>query len=379
MSEDHGSTAFLHVIRAVGVVVAVVGLAAGCVTSETRVRVVSRAGALRGVVVSANVPDAPISIVAGADVLTDAELTALQNALPKRVRDGVADEGQYERDDGGPFGQVQAVRVRVKAAPGRERHRTVVACRLRLKVGEDVVADVEGTTVRLVQARNLSVVELDGIREEMARNGGRNPLLAAEDTENAVVEACTAALNAIIREHLPGDVEVDRANGAGFAEKARRAERADRRRRAVARLEAELLKSPRRHDVVAASLVDIGEAGIVADAVPVARFLHDDNSLVRRAAASAFSSLCAGHAGLGVDAATCVRPPPPAPPAPPAPLQTTPAPVAPLTPEQLERRPEGADDEADAPNPLPTLLPPLLPPPAPAPMTIQATPPDEAR
>lgn len=372
MSEDHRSTAFLPVIRAVAVGVAVVVLAAGCVTSETRVRVVSRAGALRDVVVVPGVPTAPVRIVAGADALTDSELVALQQALPERLQTAVVLAGV-------PVGELQAVRIRVKAAPGREQHRTVVDCRLRLKVGDDVIADVEGTTVQLVQARNLSVVELDGIVAEMAKNGGRNPLLEVEDTENAIVQACTAALNAIVDERLPADVDVDRQNGAGFAKEARRVQQADRRRRAVSRLEAELLKSPRRHDVVAASLVDIGDVGIVADATPVAGFLYDDNALVRRAAESAFSSLCAGHKALGVDDDACKRPPAPLPPTPPPP----PAAMAP-TPEELKRRPDGNGDDDDTPTVLPNPPPlqPLLPPPAPTPMGIQAAPPtttDEVR
>ena len=355
MTVHHRSTTFSGVTRALQFAVVAACAAAGvaCTTVETKVRVVSRAGALRDVVVVPAVADAPIRIVAGPDVVTDEELALLEQQLPERLRTAIVLAGA-------PIGEIRAVRVRVSAAPGRERHRTSVDCRLRLTVGDDVVADVEGSTVQFVQARNISVVELDGIRAEMAKNGGRNPLLTLTDTEAAIIEACSAALNAIVDERLPADVNVDRENGVGSAKETRRFQRSERRRRAVERLEAELVRSPRRNDVVAAALVDIGDAGVVADAAPVARFLHDKNALVRRAATSAFQTLCAGHAALGVDKKLCAPPPPP--PLPPPPPPTSVEPATPIdtepTPEELQRRPDGdfAGAEGER-EPLPTIVP----------------------
>ncbi|HEY1098596.1 MAG TPA: hypothetical protein VGF99_06695, partial [Myxococcota bacterium] len=329
MTVEHRSTASSAVIRAL-VALSLTFAAGACTTTDTKVRVVSRAGGLRDVVVVPGIADMPIVIDAGPDVATDEELALLQQQLPERLKTAIVSTGTS-------VGELDVVRVRVRAAPGREKHRTSVECRLRLKAGSAVVADVDATTLQLVQARNLSVVELEGIQQEMAANGGRNPLLALEDTEQAIVDACTAALHAIVDDRRPGDAETDRSSQAGAAQQARRVERSERRRRAVDRLEAAVAASPRKNDVLAASLVDIGETGTTVDAPPVAKFLYDDNALVRRAATSAFSSLCAGHTALGVPASHCVKPAPP-PPAPPS----TPAPAVEAAPtaEELARQPD---------------------------------------
>jgi hypothetical protein len=343
------SSRFVAVIRAVVAAAAVVTVA-GCVTAETRVRVVSRAGALRDVATQPTVPSVPMRVAAGSDVLNDAELAALEAALPQKLQ-GVLPTTSSSSPSSSSATVVDAVSITIKAAPGREHHKRIASCRLRLKAGTDVVADVEATTQQRVQARNVSAVELAGIVEAQRKAGGRHPLLAVEHSELAIVEACSAALRALVDDGRPDDATIDRANGAGAAAAERRATRQHRRDVAIDKLEAELLRSPRRHDAVAAALVDIGELGTVADAKPVGRFIYDDNALVRRAAQSAFSSLCAGHAALGVDAALCTPPTAPAasvvaaPPV--SPSEATP------TAADLARRPEPDDDAASAGPPAP--------------------------
>jgi hypothetical protein len=341
------SSRFVAVIRA-AVAAAAVATVAGCVTAETKVRVVSRAGALRDVATQPTLPTVPMRIAAGSDVLNDAELAALEASLPQKLQ-GVLPTTSASSSSSATV--VDAVRVTIKAAPGREHHKRVASCRLRLKAGTDVVADVEATTQQLVQARNVSAVELAGIVEAQRQTGGRHPLLSVEHTELAIVEACTAALRALVDDARPDDAAIDRSNGAGAAATERRVTRQHRRELAIDKLEAELVRSPRRHDAVAAALVDIGELGTVADAQPVGRFLYDDNALVRRAALAAFSSLCAGHAALGVDVALCTPPPAPAATvveaAPVVPAEATP------TAADLARRPEPDDDETSGGPPAP--------------------------
>ncbi len=354
MTAEHRSIAFVAVIRAV-VAVAAVATAAGCVTAETKVRVVSRAAALRDVAAQPTLPPTPVRITAGSDVLNDAELAALEASLPQKLQAALASSSSPSPSSSTV---VDVVRVTIKAAPGREHHKRIAECRMRLKAGTDVVADAEATTQQLVQARNVSAVELAGIAEAQKRTGGRHPLLDVEHTEAAIVDACTAALQALVDDTRPSDAAIDKSNGAGTAANERRTTRQHRRQQAIDKLEAELVRSPRRHDAVAAALVDIGELGTIADAKPVGRFLYDDNALVRRAAQAAFSSLCAGHATLGVDAALCT---PPA--APPAQAHAVNA-VAPTaepepTAADVARRPEADDDEANTEatqNPPPPLM-----------------------
>lgn len=343
---------FVAVIRAV-VAVALVATVAGCVTAETKVRVVGRAGALRDAATHPTLPTTPVRITAGSDVLNDAELAALEAALPQKLQ--VALASASSSSTAAPT-VVDVVRITIKAAPGREHHKRVAECRVRLKAGSDVVADVEATTQQLVQARNVSAVELAGIAEAQKQTGGRHPLLDVEHTELAIVDACSAALRALVDDTRPDDAAIDRSNGAGAAKSERRAAREHRRQQAINKLEAELLRSPRRHDAVAAALVDIGEQGMVADAQPVGRFLHDDNALVRRAAQAAFSSLCAAHVALGVAPGVCT--PPPAPPTSTAPTAGAEAPTVDTEPTaaDLARRP--ADDTNDADEASDSLAPP---------------------
>lgn len=359
MTAKHRSIAFVAVIRAVVASTVAASVLPACVTAETRVRVVSRAGGLRDVATQPTVPVAPVRITAGSDVLNDAELAALEASLPRTLK---AVATTVPVPAAAPIRSapvLDVVRVTIKAAPGREHHKRVAACRLRLKAGNDVVADVEATTQQLVQARNVSAVELAGIAEAQRRAGGRHPFLDVQHTEQAIVEACAAALQALVDDSRPDDAAIDRSNGAGAAAAQRRAERAHRREQAIDKLEAELVRTPRRSDVVAAALIDIGEVGTINDAQPVGRFIHDDNALVRRAAQAAFASLCAGHEALGVDGALCTPPPAAAPTAVAAPAAVTaPEPTA----ADLARRPDADNDDDDVGEPTepsePTVQPP---------------------
>ena len=300
-------------------------LATGCATTESKVRVISRAGAVRDVRLLPVVDDAvPMQIGAGADILTDDELADLQARLPQTLK------GTIAHLPGDRVGTLKAIRITVKGSAGRETHRFIAECRLRVRLPDgqqavapqeprqrgDVIADVEGSAIRLVQARNLSVVELRSIEADMQANGGRITLLSFEDVEAVVVDACQAALVAIVDENFPGDSD-DGTTGFEEAREARRLEREARRRRALDHLRTEAAREAPRADRLAAALVDIGDSGHLDDAQTVGAWLYDDNALVRRAAESSFGALCAGAAVFKGTEIACARPAPPPPPPPP--------------------------------------------------------------
>jgi|GEM_PF-1197441 len=365
-------------------------LLSACTTTEGRARVISRAGTVHDIALVPTLDAAPITVAVGADVFTDAELSDFQARLPGLLTASLADVVTTATTD--PVGikgilrqgQLQVVRIKVKAAAGRERHRTLAECRLRVKHGDDVFVDVEGTAIQLVQARNVSVIELDSITDEMVKNGGRNPLLAAEDTEAAVVAACSNALLALVDDSRPDDAVTDEVGGRGAARVARKDARLERLRRALDRYQAETARAPRRPDAIAAVLVDIGETGGVQDAPAVSAFLHDEHPLVRKASTLAFQNVCAGHRLLPADedaVARCTPPPPPPPPTPPPPPASDAA--ADGTPPSATSRPivDSADDSDDDnaeqdDTDVVTPPPPLAPAdPAPAPEAGQAAPP----
>ncbi len=312
----------------------------GCTTVDNKVRVIRRAGPVHDVAVIPAVSVEAIAVSAGADVLTDDELAALQARLPQVLQAAAAGILSEVSTEGSSArvgltglvqkGQLEALRVKVKASPGREQHRTVAECRLRIRVGDDVVAEVEGTTLQAVTARNLSVIELEGIRTEMQENGGRNPLLDVEDTERAIVSACTAALRAASFDERPGDADVDaQTDSPGGARVARKKARLEARTRALKKVETSVAGERRKHDDLAAALIDLGDSGGIRDAPVAAAYLFDEHPLVQRAASAAFVNLCAGFSILPAEddaAGLCARP------APPAPTTTTPA---------------GADDDDD--------------------------------
>ncbi len=277
---------------------AATGLVGGCVTTESRVRVITRAPLLRS---PADLPSSlatPIAVDVGVDAATDAELVVVADHLQQRLTQTASSTSA---------GAVTVVRAKLRAAPGREQHRYVATCRLRLQAGDDVIGEVEAETTRLVRARNLSVIELDGIKEEMVKNGGRIPLLQADDVEAALADACDAAFFAIAFDIRPEDAVVDAEHGDGFNRAERRLEREDRRRRAL-----EKLQTAKSTDEAAGALVDLGDVGDVKDAERVAGHLYADSALVRRAAESSFTVLCAGQPKI---LPPCRKPAPPDPPA----------------------------------------------------------------
>jgi hypothetical protein len=291
-----------------------------CTTTEQKVRVIGRAGTVRDVVVVPAVDDQQARVVAGPEVFTDAELAGVQQRLVTHLQDAVAaEDARATTDPVGVTGILRSgtlttTRLRLKASAGRERHRTFAECRVRVKVGDDVLADAEGTALRLVQARNLSAIELPEIERQMRDNGGRHPLLDAEESEAALVAACRAAVAAVVDDTRPEDREVDAAQGRGVARAGRKEARLERRRRALLRLEQALSKSPRQDEAVAAALVDLGDTGGLSDADTVKVFHHDGHPLVQRAAQAALRSLCAGHTLLPADEGAidrCTPPPPP--------------------------------------------------------------------
>ena len=327
-------------------------LLAACSTTESRVRVVSRAGTVHDVVVIPALDTAtPIRVAAGADVLTDAELADFQARLPALLKASLdATAISASTDPIGSTGilksgQLQVVRIRVKAAVGRQQHRILADCRLRVQHGADVLVDVEGTAVAVVQARNVSVVELDAIIDEMKHHGGRNPLLQAEDTEGAIIDACTSALAAIVDDSRPDDAVVDAGAGRGAARVARKEARLQRRRRALDRLADEVVRTPRQHEALAAALVDVGDTGGVVDAPAIGAFLYDAHPLVKKASTMAFQTLCAGHTLLPDDEDAVVRCTPP--------LAPAPAVVAePAVPDAVRQQvrsgiPDDGDDDDD--------------------------------
>ena len=360
-------------------------LLSACTTTEGRARVISRAGTVHDIALVPTLDPAPISVAVGADVFTDAELADFQTRLPALLTASLADVAKGTTTD--PVGikgilrqgQLQVVRIKVKAAAGREQHRTLVECRLRVKHADDTLVDVEGTAVQLVQARNVSVIELDSITDEMMKNGGRNPLLAAEDTEAAVVAACQNAIAAVVDDSRPDDAVSDDVGGRGAARVARKDARLERRRRALDRYQTETARTPRRPDAIAAVLVDLGETGGVQDAPAVGAFLHDVHPLVRKASTLAFQNLCAGHRLLPADddaVARCTPPPPPPPP--PASgaadgAAADGAGTAPPSDRPIVDDDSDEDGDADVVTPPPPLAPAEATP-APAPAPAEATP-----
>ena len=327
-------------------------LLGACSTIESRVRVVSRAGTVHDVVVIPALDTAtPIRVVAGADVLTDAELADFQARLPALLKaslDATALSASTE-----PIGSIgilkrghlQVVRIRVKAAVGRQQHRILADCRLRVQHDADMLVDVEGTAVAVVQARNVSVVELDAIIDEMKHHGGRNPLLQAEDTEGAIIAACTSALAAIVDDSRPDDAVVDAGAGRGTARVGRKEARLQRRRRALDRLADEVVRTPRQHEALAAALVDVGDTGGVVDAPAVGAFLYDAHPLVKKASTMAFQTLCAGHTVLPPDEDAVARCTPPSAPAPTA--SAEPAPALEVRHEVRAGIPDDGEDDDD--------------------------------
>jgi len=350
------------------------------------VRVITRAGPYRDVAIVPVVNKDPVAIDVGSDALTDEELSALQARLPA-VLQLVVDEAAAAAttDPVGltgvlRHGELATLRIKVRAAAGRERHKTAVECRVRVRAaaaaGGEVLVDVEGSALQLVQARNVSVIELADIEEEMAKNGGRNPLLAQEDTEAAIVAACRAGILAIIDDSRPDDVAVDEAQGRGVSRAARAAERKARLRRAHDRARAALAKAPRSDDAYAAALADVGATGSLADVDVVKVAFHDDHPLVRFAARAAFAELCAGHQLLPLSegaVARCTAPPAPPPPSvvePEAPVVTD-RPVVDDEPDSDDEGPVRVPDVAPSapPSPAPSEGQPDAPPASPAPPT----------
>lgn len=280
------------------------GWSIGCTTTERTVRVVARGGAFRdGVVVPTAAETAP-RIVAGPDVLTDDELAGLEARVAQQLPSLVVSESVRAVTDPVAVtsilrsGVLTATRLRVRASAGREQHRTIAECRVQITVGDDVIADAEGTALRVVQARNVSLLELPAIEQQMRAQGGRHPLLDVRDTEAALVAACQAAVAAVVDDTRPSDAELDAASARGVARMGRREARSERRRRALARLQQGTSAAPRRDDLVAAALVELGESGGIHDAPVVRPFVDDAHPLVQRASRSALRALCAGHAVL---------------------------------------------------------------------------------
>ena len=308
-------------------------LSLGCVTGEATVRVVTRAGALRdAVIVPASITPG-LQVAVGAEAATDPELAALEQALQEQLS-GLLHEATttttVEHGTRARGGDLSVVRARVKASPGREQHRYLADCRLRLRVDGAVVAEAEADVVRLVRARNLSLIELEAMREQVANQGGRVPLLKSDDVNAALLEACTAAFDAVAFDIRPEDESIDDVAGPGFAAQERSLDRKDQRRRTLDKLEknaavraAGTAPSSKSLNNMAGALIDLGSVGMLADAPLLARYLYDDDELLRRAAESSFASLCAGHATLAPKSTACVKPEPPPPPLPPAPIETT--------------------------------------------------------
>jgi hypothetical protein len=323
-------------------------LCVGCASTEHTVRVVARGGAFRdGIVVPTVEPRAP-RVIAGPDVLTDDELAALEARLGEQLPALVHKETLRATTD--PVGvssilrsgTLKATRLRVRATAGREQHRTVAECRVQITVGDDVIADAEGTALRIVQARNVSLLELPSIEQQMREQGGRHPLLDVRDSEAALLDACRAAIAAAVDDTRPDDHDRDVVAGKGIARASRQQARAERRRRALARLEQGTSATPRRADTVAAALVELGESGGLDDAALVRPFVVDTHPLVQRASASALGALCAGHAVLPAAEGAAARCAPWSTPSPP-PLPS----LSPPAPSSDDVATPSTDDEED--------------------------------
>ncbi|MBM4281865.1 MAG: hypothetical protein FJ137_14290 [Deltaproteobacteria bacterium] len=316
----------------------------GCATTETRVRVVSRAGALRDGAVLPT-PPATLRIAAGRDALGDDELAVVEAALSARLRSSLA-ALQARPASAAPVvraGRIEVVRARAGVTVGRDVHRHQATCRLRVLVDDTVVADAEGEAVRAVPVRNVSAVELAAVAAAVRARGGRNPLIARDDVAAALGEACDAALRAVTFDVRPEDAVVaDPRDGhapSSTSLSLRAAARGERRARALAALESGAMDDKAR----AAALIELVDVGVVFDAPQAAAALQAPSALIRRAADAAFVALCAGQPTFAPEAeAACTRPPPPA----------SAGPSAPAVPPRVEPpvrpvRDDGDDEHGD--------------------------------
>ncbi len=326
-------------------VVAFVVATGGCASTETHVRVVSRAGALRERAILPAAPD-HVRIAVGPEALDDTELAAAEAAVQLRQRatlDDVARTPSASGEGAARAGSAQLLRASAAVVLGRDVHRHSAKCRVRVVVDGDVVADAEAEALRTVPVRNRSAWELDGVRQEMLAHRGRNPLIARDDVVTVVDAACGAALRAVTIDARPEDAIVPDPRDPDAPPATSPALRASaahaRRDRALAALRDPSANANAR----AAALVDLVDTGVVDDARVVGLLLRDPDARVRRAADVAFAALCAGHTTLAPSASeTCRRPePPPTALAPTVPSATSPAPTAPLPTRPVA----GVDDD----------------------------------
>ncbi len=290
-------------------------LVTSCVSTEARVRVVTRAGALRDAVVVPATLAPGLQVAIGREAATDSELLQLEQDLKNHISARLEVAGPTATPR---VGRLFVVRARVRAAPGRQQHRYRADCRLRLDVDGAVVAEAEADVLRLVQARNLSLIELERLRDQMKDSGGRIPLLSSDDVHEAVLSACSAAFDAVAFDARPEDAAIDDAAGPGFSAQERSLSRKEQRRRAIDKLDRSVsATSAKAVNDVAAALIDLAAVGVLGDAPRVAAHLYDESALVRRAAEQSFAALCAGQAVLAPSSPACARPAPPPPPPPP--------------------------------------------------------------
>jgi hypothetical protein len=319
--------------------IALAGLA-GCASTETRVRVVSRAGGLRDAAILPSEPDTP-RLAIGPEVLTDEELTAVEGAIAIRLRASLHEWASSPPTTDAVLraGRVEVVRARAAVQVGRDLHRHRASCRLRVRVDEAVVADAEGEALRTTPVRNVSGLELAARAAQPSAQAGRHPLIERDEVLAAVGDACDAALRAVTFDLRPEDARTRDPRGPAKSPSAaapiRRADRLERRARALATLNGATEAKAR-----VAALVALTEAGMVDDASLVARDLYAADARVRRSADAAFAVLCAGQPTLApTAAAACVRPPPPS---------SSPA-IAPVRPEARTEPPPrpvvGVDDD----------------------------------
>ena len=347
-------------VRTITVGVVALCFFAGCATTEARVRVLSRTGALRDRAIAPAQLTPGLRVAVGPEAATNDELALLEQQLAADLHARMASAVGVVTQ-----GQLTVVKARVKASPGRERHRYLADCRLRLSIEGAVVAEAEAEVGRLVQARNLSVLELEQMRVEVERQGGRVPLLSSIEVQQVIVTACAVAFDAVAFGAQPEDQALDARAGAGFSAQQRSLARKDQRRRVIEKIEKSrtLTSAPassRATNNLAAALVDLGVVGALDDAPLVAAHLYDANALVRRAAEDAFRALCAGQITLAPSSRACLRPAPP------------PSTVLPVAPD-AHRNPETeGDHEDDDGGPVRSSEPP--PPLTPAPATPPTTP-----
>jgi hypothetical protein len=239
----------------------VVALAAvGCVRVQTETRDILRVSPLRGAQIAPpSLDDEPALISAGADALTDDEITAAQSAIRARLSAVLAEAA--------PGREVRGARLRVErcaltAGAGRAATVHRAKCRVSLRAGDAVLAAHSATVVREGPAKAVTEE-----RAKQIRKMTRNPLLVYDESERALTDAVALATAGILAHAADEPQPILRASALRD------------------------LKDDERVPTLAAAAVDLARYGATEDAPALIPHLEHEHALVRRAVATALAEL----------------------------------------------------------------------------------------